>query len=323
MSNQLAQLDKSKELIASASLDFMRVCADTSINFEREAGFAIQLLQGNSYLLETAYANPESLRSAVINVAAIGISLNPAKKQAYLVPRKNANSQRAVCLDISYMGLLHLAQISGAIYWGKADVVRANDVFEITGLDSPPIHRFNPFATATDRGEIIGAYVVVKTTDGDYLTHTMQVDDINSIRDRSESWKAGGKGPWKSDYQEMAKKTAVKQAHKYWPHRDRLQQAIHHLDTDGGEGLEFDVTPPATATQIAEQARKRAPVTMTEDERNLLVNDLTAKASEGNLAAWDDMWASFTSEQRAAVTRAKALEIRATVVATDTEVVNE
>jgi recombination protein RecT len=37
-------------------------------------------------------------------VAAIGITLNPASKLAYLVPRDGM-----VCLDISYMGLLHRA----------------------------------------------------------------------------------------------------------------------------------------------------------------------------------------------------------------------
>jgi recombination protein RecT len=43
----------------------------------------------------------------------------------------------------------------------------------------------------------------------------------------------------------MAKKTVVKRAYKYWPKSDRLDQAIHHLNTDGGEGLASLNTKPA------------------------------------------------------------------------------
>ncbi|SPW12827.1 Recombinational DNA repair protein (RecE pathway) [Cronobacter sakazakii] len=48
---------------------------------------------------------------------------------------------------------------------------------------------YSEFDTKEQRGEVVGAYVVVKTDDGDYLTHTMRIEDIYSIRDRSEAWK--------------------------------------------------------------------------------------------------------------------------------------
>ena len=37
----------------------------------------------------------------------------------------------------------------------------------------------------------------------------------------------------------------IKRAAKYWPRRERLDQAIHHVNTDGGEGVatERDITP--------------------------------------------------------------------------------
>ncbi|EOK6706430.1 recombinase RecT, partial [Escherichia coli] len=72
----------------------------------------------NDFLAKTAQANLPSARNAIINVAAIGITLNPSSKLAYLVPRGGA-----VCLDISYMGLLHLAQVTGAIQWGQCKLV--------------------------------------------------------------------------------------------------------------------------------------------------------------------------------------------------------
>jgi recombination protein RecT len=36
----------------------------------------------------------------------------------------------------------------------------------------------------------------------------------------------------------MAKKTVIKRAYKTWPKTDRLDKAIHFLNTDGEEGLE-------------------------------------------------------------------------------------
>lgn len=213
---------------------FNEVLVDRSINFEREAGFAVQALQGSEYAIGIAMKNKQSVIDAVTNIAAIGISLNPAKKQAYLVPRDGR-----ICLDISYMGLLDLAVDSGSIRWGQARLAYEADTFEVQGVDREPIHKFSPFAK--ERGEVVGVYCVVKTADGDYLTEAMSTDEVNGIRDRSSAWRAWidkkKKCPWVTDWGEMAKKTVVKRASKYWPTTDRLSAAVHHLNTDGGEGL--------------------------------------------------------------------------------------
>ena len=170
------------------------------------------------------------------NVAAIGSSLNPAKKQAYLVPRKGK-----ICLDISYMGLIDLAIDSGSISWAQAELVYEQAPFTLNGFDKPPTHQRNPFST--ERGAMVGAYVVVKTHDGDYLTTCMSRTEIDAIKNRSESVKAGKSSPWDTDYGEMATKTVVKRAYKDWPKSDRLDHAIHHLNTDGGEGFGDDAAP--------------------------------------------------------------------------------
>jgi recombination protein RecT len=205
-----------------------------ALNFEREAGFAVQVIGGNEYAMRIATGNRQSVINAVTNVAAIGISLNPAKRQAYLVPRDGK-----ICLDISYMGLLDLAIQSGSIMWGQAEVVYEQDKFELHGFDKPPTHGRDPFAK--DRGEITGAYVVVKTRDGDYLTTCMSIDEVYDIRDRSSAWKAWlakkARCPWLTDEGEMIKKTVIKRAYKLWPKTDRLDTAVHFLNTENGEGL--------------------------------------------------------------------------------------
>ena len=99
-----------EQFVYGAESSFQSVLVDRSINFEREAGFAIQILTSGDYIAKLAAGDRQSVVNAVTNIAAIGISLNPAKKQAYLVPRKGK-----ICLDISYMGLIDLAIDSGSI----------------------------------------------------------------------------------------------------------------------------------------------------------------------------------------------------------------
>lgn len=245
------------DLVNPLKAEFEQVCSEPSINFKRESEFAMQIFANNDFLAKVAISNPVSTRSAVMNVAGIGISLNPAQKLAYLVPRKGS-----ICLDISYMGLMHIAQQSGAIKWCQSAIVRKNDQFRREGLDKPPIHIYNDFDTAEQRGDIVGAYVVIKTDDGDYLTHTMRIDAIFAIRDRSEAWKKyksdnSKKCPWVTDEEQMILKTVVKQAAKYWPRRERLDAAIDHVNTEGEEGINFaaerqperDITPLSETTQ--------------------------------------------------------------------------
>lgn len=214
---------------------FTPVIAENSVKWEKESQFAIQLFQANDFLAKTALNNPVSAQNAIVNIAAIGISLNPALKHAYLVPRK-----KSVCLDISYMGLMHLAMESGSILWGQAVIVHENDDFKLTGLGSLPYHDYSPFG---NRGEIVGVYCTVKTSGGDYLTECMSIDEVYSIRNRSESYKRNS-GPWVTDAGEMIKKTVVKRANKYWPKVERLSNAIEYLNTVNGEGIEKEPVMP-------------------------------------------------------------------------------
>ena len=204
---------------------FTQALSDQSIVWQKEQQFAIQAFQKNEYLAKVAMGNPSSAQNAIINVAAIGITLNPASKLAYLVPRDNG-----VHLDISYMGLLHLAQVSGAIQWGQCKLVHANDTYESNGLDKAPTHRYNAFG---DRGPVVGGYCTVKTAQGDYLTEEMSLAEIKQVEASSKA----KNGPWQKWWDEMARKTIVKRASKYWPRCERLDHAIDHMNTDGGEGL--------------------------------------------------------------------------------------
>lgn len=230
---------------------FQSRLTNNNLNFEVEAGFAVQQLESNDYLLSVAMGNRQSVINAVTNVAAIGISLNPARKQAYLVPR-----DKKVCLDISYIGLVDLATQSGSIVWAKSELVYEADNFSMGEPGTLPKHQFNPFSK--DRGPVIGAYVVVKTPSGEYLCDAMSLDEIFAIRDRSSAWKAykskGVQCPWVTDEGEMSKKTVIKRASKLWPKNDRLNMAIQHLNVELDEGIDFSSQSRSGGAEIAQKA---------------------------------------------------------------------
>lgn len=204
------------------------------VTYSQEASFASQSIKKNSYLAKIAEQRPDTLIDAVINIASIGLSLNPATSHAYLVPRDGV-----CCLDISYMGLIKLATDSGSIEWAKAQMVYENDTFTYMGVSAEPEHKMNPFSK--DRGEFIGCYCIAKTNEGDYLTEMMSADDIYAVRNKSMAYSKSNSGPWVDFFGEMAKKTVIKRASKTWPKSDkneRLQEAIKVINEH--EGIDFE-----------------------------------------------------------------------------------
>lgn len=261
---------------------FQARLTNNSINFEVEAGFAVQQMESNDYLLSVAMGNRASVINAVTNVAAIGISLNPARKQAYLVPR-----DKKVCLDISYIGLVDLATQSGSIVWAKAELVYEQDGFEMGEPGTMPSHKFNPFSK--ERGSVVGAYCVVKTPGGEYLCDAMSIEEINSIRDRSSAWKAWlskkASCPWVTDPGEMAKKTVIKRASKMWPKNERLNMAIQHLNVELEEGIDF---ASQTRTSASQDVAAKALEDRKAKVRAELITKLEAVANTEGLKSLDE-----------------------------------
>lgn len=223
----------------------------SALVYDAEKGFAVQLLHNNSYLKKVAMESPASLQAAICNVAAINLSLNPAEKLAYLIPRNMKVDNKwvnKIFLEPSYMGLIRLATDSGSIEWCQSRVVRANDTFVETDVGKQPKHECNVFGV---RGEIVGVYCVAKTKGGDYLTTTMTLAEINKIMETSETVKQARKkgnepsGPWVTYFEEQAKKTVIRRAFKTWPRSNQNAQMAEaiHLSNEN-EGFEPLVTSP-------------------------------------------------------------------------------
>ena len=273
--------------------------APAQMKFEREKGFAIQILKNNDYLMKVAQGHPQSLQQALTNVAAIGLSLNPAEKQAYLIPRsvKAGNGYvTKVFLEPSYMGLIKLATDSGSIMWVQALPVYSSDEFLFTGMGDKPVHKFNPFQPAEKRGEFIGVYCAAKTADGDYLVNMMSAEQVHSIRDRSEQWKKSKSGPWLTDFIEQAKKSVIRQGFKTWPRSDlnRLAAAVE-LSNDN-EGFEPIVTSPELGQITAETKAYFDQLITKDDALGMFV--LQCMLKETGESAFTTLYHSFEKGQK-------------------------
>lgn len=228
----MGQLRTYTDAIQSAKRVFERQRISEE-EFAREARFALQIVESNPALQKPAML--PSLKKCIENVALIGITLNPAMKLAYLVPRKGQ-----VCLDISYMGLIKIATDSGSVKKVVSRVVYKGDRFEvIQGTEERLVHVPDPFASHTD-DDIMGVYCVATLADGTTMHEIMSRKEIDDIKARSKA----STGPWVTDYAEMARKTVVKRASKYWPKTKQLMQAIEaandaegYIDAAGVESM--------------------------------------------------------------------------------------
>jgi len=70
------------------------------VRYQEEAGYALQIMRRSPYMQRCI---PQTIEDAVINVAAIGLSLNPVLQHGFLIPRRQGNHV-ICCFDPGYRG---------------------------------------------------------------------------------------------------------------------------------------------------------------------------------------------------------------------------
>lgn len=294
------QLKPYQKAIKDAKDRFAKVAA-SAVDYDKESIFAMQALMKTDFAMNTANKNPQSVHLAMINVASTGLTLNPAHGYAYLVPRDHA-----IVLDISYKGLIKIATDTGAIRWARADLVYEADTFKYHGPARAPEHTAEVFR---DRGDVVGAYCIAKTSDGDVLTEIMDKGEIEKIRGKSMAYDKKKSGPWVEWFEQMAKKAVIKRASKTWPYTersDRLHDAIEIAnESEGG----YDLEGPSRKERCDEAAQDNAESVQAIKE-GIAQCDLV-KAAEAWFELDDDtkyaLWLAptkggvFTTDERSAI----------------------
>lgn len=173
-----------------------------------------------------------SFFQCLLDCSAMG--LEPDGRRAHLIPYK-----RTCTLIIDYKGIVELVLRNGDVARIHADVVCENDIFE---YDRGRITK-HAIDFKQDRGEAYCVYAEVEFNNGTSKCEVMSTRDVEGIRQRSAS---ANRGPWVSDWNEMAKKTVFKRLSKWLPLSPEVRDHIEKEDD-----REFSKIKQADAKPVA------------------------------------------------------------------------
>lgn len=159
-------------------------------------------------------------------------------------------------------GIRDLVRRSGMVREWKVRLVYSQDHFRHIDGDVETLEHIPEYV---DEDRIVKVYSIAYDNDGRVMSrHVMRIDAVDKIRRRSRS---ADKGPWVTDYEEMVKKTCLRQHSKALPkakddlQRERFMGAIRALD-EAEDVLALDRGPgaaalPAPAMSVQDAARRR------------------------------------------------------------------
>jgi recombination protein RecT len=184
------------------------------ISAERIARIALTALRNNPKL---ANCNPQSFLGSLMVASQLGLEPNTPLGQCYLIPYGNDCN-----FQIGYKGILELAHRTGLYKKVYAHEVYEGDEFSYTlGLEKTLVHKPKPGSKAK---EPIAYYAVYILKDGASDFCVMYKEDVQAHGKKFS--KSFFSGPWKTNFDEMAKKTCILQVLKYAPKSIEIAQAI-------------------------------------------------------------------------------------------------
>ena len=205
---------KLKDLIGSDKFkQEMALALPKHLTPDRMARVALTTLLKTPKLAE---CDPASVLQALMTCSQHGIE--PDGRRAYLIPYG-----KQCQLIIGYQGLVELMLNAEDISNIYAKEVRANDEFDYNKGELIT-HRFD---LGTDRGDIVGAYCLIRYKDGHEKCEVMDMSELEAVKNCS---KAKASGPYQSFPAEMYKKIVIKRAAKMVKLNPNLRDAIESDD---------------------------------------------------------------------------------------------
>ena len=216
-----AKITNPSEAIAAAKQRFLSVMPQET--FVKEANFALQIIQSNP----KGWQNVDlmSIRSAVENIAFTGLTLNPAMKLAYLIPRKG----KAI-FEAGYGGLIKILTDSGSVKKVSAVVVYEDEEFEYNAATRMVVKHEQKYAKTEKEHmarKVIGAYSCATLSDGSLDYEFMPGWELDKIKSKSDGANSQY-SPWQESNwaDEMRKKTVIKRHYKYLPKSEQASQVV-------------------------------------------------------------------------------------------------
>ena len=174
-----------------------------------------------------ADCTPTSFLGAMMTSAQLGLEVNTPLGQAYVLPYMNKGNLEAQ-FQLGYKGLIDLAYRSGEVEVIQAHIVYAADKFEVQyGLEPKLTH----IPADSNRGEPVKVYAVFKTKSGGFGFEVMSMEDVRRHAEKYSKAYGTSFSPWKTNFEEMAKKTVLKKVLKYAPLKSDFVRAISNDDS--------------------------------------------------------------------------------------------
>lgn len=217
---------------------------------ERFTRITLSALSANKQLQE---CSPITFLGAMMTAAQLGLEPNTPLGQAYLIPYKNKGKLECQ-FQLGYKGLIDLAYRSGEVSVIQAHTVYERDEFDYElGLD-PKLHHV-PYK-GDDKGEPVYFYAVFKLKSGGYGFEVMSIEDVRAHAKKYSKSYGYETSPWKTNFEEMAKKTVLKKALKYAPMKSDFMRQIESDTTVKDEISDdmFSVSPVYYETEASEIA---------------------------------------------------------------------
>lgn len=221
-----------------------------SINADQFVRVVLTELQMNKGLAD---CSEQSLLGAMMLSAQLGLRPGAPLGLCYLVPYGDK-----VTFILGYKGMMELARRSGQITGLYAYARREHDL----PRDKPWFgYGLEPFLYHTpadgERGEITHVYAVAKYRDGSEPQFVvLTTADVERYRRRS---KAANSGPWVTDWEAMALKTAVRRLSTWLPQSEELNAALavdeRQIDSPVGSLTDLQIPEVANVTETEEDTR--------------------------------------------------------------------
>lgn len=225
--------------------------ADGGLKWAVEKRWAMETVQKNDDLLK---CSPKSFVAAVLSLASMGLSLDPTRRQAYLIPRAHRRGAQPSCLATpSYLGLEYLARQAPEIANIQTNLVCERDDLYRTGVDRNGPYVEHEMARG-DRGEVTHAYCVTYYANGTRQIEVMTREELDQC-EKIATQANGNKTPpsWKFWRAEMQKKSIMRRSSKHWPiSSSRLTRAIEAMDK--AEPMEWSQPEPVLMTKQQAQS---------------------------------------------------------------------
>lgn len=266
---QLTRLDARSNIITTLFNDnrknMLRAAPKSTGNPERIFAIAYNAIVYNTDLLA---CTQESLVGGVFEAIKLGITLGGPMQEGWLIPFKEHGTPKAT-LIVGYMGYRNIIDRAGSVIdmhpravhngkyrQGNEWKVATPDEFDYWYGDTPRILHKPRNPMPENREQLRAVYVVANLRRGGRQAEVLELDEIDSHRNRS---RAKNSGPWVTDFVPMGLKTGMRKISKYLPKSNELLARALDLDekADLGQDQNFEIPPGVTIIDEGDPTKKQ------------------------------------------------------------------